>query len=68
MVDISGSMGTTFAAPDGMKYTRLDYIKNQLASTISEQLRDYQKFNVIAFDEKSKQWNPDCLNATATNI
>lgn len=27
IVDVSGSMGTTFSAPDGKKYTRLEYVK-----------------------------------------
>lgn len=68
IVDASGSMWYKFKTADGKEYTRIQYVQSMLASTIQDQLKDYQMFNVIAFGTNPYPWKTDCVNATSDNI
>ncbi|KAL4480291.1 hypothetical protein ABPG74_020807 [Tetrahymena malaccensis] len=67
VIDISGSMDYTFKA-NGETISRLAFVKSQLTKTLAEQLKPYQKFNVIIFGNSASQWKPDYVDATPENI
>lgn len=67
IIDISGSMDYTFKA-NGETISRLKFVKAQLTKTLADQLKPYQKFNVIIFGNSASQWKSDYVDATAENV
>ncbi|KAL4480290.1 hypothetical protein ABPG74_020806 [Tetrahymena malaccensis] len=67
IIDVSGSMDYTFKA-NGETISRLSYVKQQITKTITDQLKPYQKFNIIIFGNTASQWNTDYVDATPENI
>lgn len=61
-------MQYTFKTSDGTTSTRLAFVKQQLISTISEQLKDYQKFNIVSFGSSAYNWQTTNIAANAANI
>jgi hypothetical protein len=66
VIDVSSSMGWTFTL-EGKTYSRLNYVQEHLSKVIGEQLKPYQKFNVISFSDGITRANPAPVNATAAN-
>ncbi|KAL4506047.1 hypothetical protein ABPG72_013808 [Tetrahymena utriculariae] len=67
VIDISGSMEYTFKA-NGETISRLAFVKSQLTKTIAEQLKSYQKFNIIIFGNSASQWKTDYVDASPENV
>jgi len=69
LIDLSGSMDTDFVTPAGKKYTRLEFVKEQLSLVIEEQLKPYQMFNVVGFSSNLYPWSSaGVVNATSENV
>jgi len=69
VVDVSGSMGTTFVNPqDGQTYTRLQYVKTDLNNVISNVLLSYQEFNVAYFSDKVSIWQNTVQPVNSANV
>ncbi|KAL4506043.1 hypothetical protein ABPG72_013804 [Tetrahymena utriculariae] len=67
VIDISGSMDYKFKV-NGESISRLQFVQAQLTKTITEQLKKYQKFNIVIFSNQASQWKPDVIDATPENI
>jgi Mg-chelatase subunit ChlD len=69
LIDLSGSMDTKFIDPTtGNTSTRLQFVSAQLSKVIAEQLKSYQKFNIIGFASTTFPWQATVVNATKDNI
>ncbi|EAR93541.2 Von willebrand factor type A (vWA) domain was originally protein (macronuclear) [Tetrahymena thermophila SB210] len=67
VIDTSGSMDFKFKV-NGESISRIQFVKAQLTKTINEQLKKYQKFNIITFSNQATYWKPDVIDATPENI
>lgn len=69
VIDVSGSMAERVPRHQQPGTTRLDVVKQQLASAIGDMLRPYQLFNVEPFSDRVSLWSPSGpVNATQVNI
>jgi hypothetical protein len=67
VIDISGSMDTRFSI-DGRAYSRLSYVVEHLSKVISEQLKPYQEYNIIIFNDGPAMCFTKPAAATPANI
>lgn len=65
VVDFSYSMHVKLLAGDGSNPTRLDYVKESLASVIEAQLDEHDTFNIIAFSTEVRPWKRKLTRANA---
>jgi len=67
LVDVSGSMATTFVDKTGKTYTRLQYVQQDLANVIENVLLPYQEFNVAYFSDNVYQWKNGVVPVNRNN-
>jgi hypothetical protein len=67
VIDISGSMDTRFTL-NGRAYSRLSYVVEHLSKVISEQLKPYQEYNIIIFNDSPAICFTKPAAATPANI
>jgi len=68
IIDVSGSMRTTFIDSDGISYTRLQYVQKDLISVLNNTLRPIQEFNIISFSTRPNAWKPGVVPVNFNNV
>jgi len=63
VVDVSGSMQATFRTNQGRTLSRLDFVRCELNSVITQQLLPTAQFDVIAFSSGVTPWSPSLVVA-----
>jgi len=67
VVDISGSMDASFTASNGKNYSRIQFVKLELAKALLS-LDQSCKFNIIFFNHEVKFYNSGMIQATSDNV
>jgi len=68
LIDVSGSMDATFTLSTGQKMNRLDFVKKEVAKTITN-FEETTQFNILAYASNVRSWKNDGLQKSSeTNI
>jgi len=67
VIDLSGSMSCNFKVSTGQSFTRLDFVKQELAKTLCG-FDESIEFNVLPYADKVIQWKTGLQKATKQNI
>jgi hypothetical protein len=68
VIDVSGSMGTSFPGPGGKPVTRMQFVKQQLETQLQAHLDADQEFNIISFSSSATAWAPGVQPVTNATI
>lgn len=67
VIDLSGSMSCAFKLSTGQTFTRLDFVKHELAKTLTS-FDESIEFNVLPYANKVIQWKAGLQKANKQNI
>jgi len=67
VIDLSGSMEASFTTNNGQSYSRLAFVKMELAKAL-QSLDQSCKFNIIMFESSTRTWQQFMQQATPANI
>jgi len=68
LIDVSGSMNATFILSTGQKMNRLDFVRKEVAKTITN-FQETTQFNILAYAATVSSWKTDGLQKSSeTNI